>query len=799
LPAPPPPAPSLPLRIEVFDPEGGLVASQTLPQDAHPPIKLAVTAELRGREWTCKVTNIHDVNVRASSTLVYTTETSFDLYPTLLPKRVLEQAASVAVAAVGLTVHLDGAYSYIDFSPDLKDLSGGALHRIDMSLSDVLNDVNLQSIKVTVPAVTDGGPAVLQVGLAIETEGVEIEHFAADVDLTTATATLELALAMDGPVGDRRLHITGRLDAELEGEASGLIGQFVDVSDYEDDIADIAGEVINDDAYMGAATEYLALILQGLAQRGDVLFDIRPSTHPNYPGIVVYHHDTQPSAYPVPPTLPRPLPLAVPAAPSGTEDNLGKFDHLVVLMQENRSFDQMLGFLRLRDHRAEVEGLSGIESNSMEGLGVVGVSALTHEVPVPSPHHSVDHVLQQINDGQMDGFLRDFVERFPNDNPRLVMGYYPPSELPTYDFLTDHYLVCDYWFCAFPGATQPNRFCTLGGYTPALDNLNADDPALGYLDQRTIFDALSEASVDWVYYEHDVAFLRMFDRYRIDDRNVVPIDDPVDGLQARVRAGTLPPVTFIDPNFRDIPPAILATDDTPPADVIGGQVMIADIYNTLFSSPLRDRILFVVTYDEHGGFFDHVAPPGTSVANQPVATLGGAVIAAAGATTGRQGGGDDQRSRVTARRVNLPGLDTHGFHPPPVHPDGPGHLGPRVPALVVSAYVEAETVSHTVFDHTSVIRTIALKWLQKEPLEFGPRPSSVNHLGSLLTRDEPRRNLPVMPVVEQRARIAKRRLRRQVESEGVDEFHEAMRRFGMPPDRRAAAAAPGTRRRQREG
>jgi phospholipase C len=316
------------------------------------------------------------------------------------------------------------------------------------------------------------------------------------------------------------------------------------------------------------------------------------------------------------------------------------------------------------------------------------------------PHHEHDHVVAQVAGGTMRGFAGDFISRFPNVDPQFAMQFYTDEHVPVFDALAATYTICDRWFCSHPGPTQPNRFCTLSGHTPVVDNFAFDDPILGYLRMPTLFDVLTGAGIDWVYYEGDIGFLRTYDRYRLDDEHVIPFDDPADGFLRRAELGLLPPVTFIDPNFTDIPPAKAANDDHAPADLRQGQRLIRDIHDALTGSVHWSRTLFVVTYDEHGGFYDHVAPPGTPPSDQPQAV-------------------------------------------PPVHPTGDSFFGPRVPTFAISPFVGPGRVDSTVFDHTSIAATILRRFVGEIPPELGPRPATANHLGGLLSLDEPRRPSPL--------------------------------------------------------
>ena len=105
--------------------------------------------------------------------------------------------------------------------------------------------------------------------------------------------------------------------------------------------------------------------------------------------------------------------------------------------------------------------------------------------------------------------------------------------------------------------------------------------------------------------------IRMYNSFRLDDKNVVPFYDENEGFLSKAAAGTLPPVVFIEPQITGIPPLAQCSDDHPPANLSMGQLFINEVYNALVNSPQWRSCLLVITYDEHGGFFDHVPPPGT--------------------------------------------------------------------------------------------------------------------------------------------------------------------------------------------
>jgi phospholipase C len=447
-------------------------------------------------------------------------------------------------------------------------------------------------------------------------------------------------------------------------------------------------------------------------------------------------------------------------------DRLDRIDTFIVVMMENRSFDHLLGYLRQRND--QYEGLTGNESNPpppdrqgairVQPVAEVLTTGRVTQIPV-SPYHHTDHVAAQMNGGAMDGFVRDFASR--TDFVELVMTYYGGSAgqrgfLPVHDRLALEFSVCDHWFSAHPGPTWPNRWAMLMGQIPELENLDIDDPRIGFLRERTIFDALrsAEPPVDFRCYHKDVTMLRMYNRYRLDDRSVLPFDDPDEGFEKVAREGRLPPVVFIDPNFVDMPPVGTADDDHPPADLRRGQDFLKRVFDAVVSQG-RGRwqsSLLLITYDEHGGFFDHVAPPGTPAARP------------------------DLQAAV-----------------PRLHPEGPTFMGPRVPTFVVSPWVGAGSVCKAVFDHTSIFKTLVVRFRNR--LRWGTFPLServkaANHLGAALDQQQPRSDVPA-PFERGRTRrripgdaFVSAKARRPLPMQPADgdrqDFHAALARAGFP-------------------
>ena len=397
---------------------------------------------------------------------------------------------------------------------------------------------------------------------------------------------------------------------------------------------------------------------------------------------------------------------------------LERIEHIVVLMLENRSFDHMLGYLSLEGGREDVDGLRPGMANEHGGrrypIQHLGATYLPDERSDPDHHWSA--VDLQINGGAMDGFATSYAETLAargvqDGDPGVVMGYYNATDLPVFDHLARQFRVCDRWHSSVAGATWPNRIYALTGSGAGSRN----DPRVPIYHQRSFVRHLDAAGVSWRWYSHDVASLRLADvKYRFGHREhfayfqklklvfktrgrgLLYLNEDAASFLEDAAYGRLPAVSWIDPNFKDFnligsPP----NDDHPPSDVIHGQELALLVYNALATGPHWDKTLLIVFYDEHGGFFDHVPPPD----NPP----------------------DDDPATFTS-------------------------YGVRVPAFVVSPWVEPGSVSHTLFDHATIPRTILQRFcpavIDGRPRSHvnrsvGKRVAGAASLGELLTLSEP--------------------------------------------------------------
>ncbi len=282
------------------------------------------------------------------------------------------------------------------------------------------------------------------------------------------------------------------------------------------------------------------------------------------------------------------------------EQLLAHVETIIVLCMENRSFDHSLGSMRLVESRMDVDGLAGAEVNYTANNIAVAVHELDDFTPEDPPHGwAACHA--QWNNGANDGFVKEHEGASEAD----VMGYHVREQIPITYALADAGVVCNKWFASCLGPTGPNRFYLHGATSRGI---KSNLPAIGY---QGIFHRLADANIKGTNYYSDVAWatggyakltgLATIEKFFED-----------------ASAGTLPPFAIIDPAFAGGG----ANDDHPDHDIRMGQALIASVVAALGQSPQWSKCLFVLTYDEHGGFFDHVPPPATIDADAEFQQLG---------------------------------------------------------------------------------------------------------------------------------------------------------------------------------
>ena len=342
--------------------------------------------------------------------------------------------------------------------------------------------------------------------------------------------------------------------------------------------------------------------------------------------------------------------------------------HVVVLMLENHSFDQMLG--SFQSVFSDLEGVDPANpgSNLDKDGGVYTQAVTTATSVLRDPMHELANVLYQL-DNDNGNFVLDYSLAYQTTKPderQQIMGYFAPGSLAALHELARHFTICDHWYSSVPGPTWANRFFVHSGTSLGRVQMpeNVTDSLLhpglyfGY-DQDTIYDRLNERDVPWRIYHGDIPQSLVLTHQRtIQNARRYEFMD-VFFSDATGQEAQFPAFAFIEPCYYW--PG--QNDDHPPHTTLRAQALLGSVYNALRQNDrLWNSTLLVVLYDEHGGFYDHVPPP--------------AAVAPDGHV-----------------------LPNFAFN----------RLGVRVPALLVSPWAE-RTVLKTVFDHTSLLKYLTDKW-----------------------------------------------------------------------------------------
>lgn len=337
--------------------------------------------------------------------------------------------------------------------------------------------------------------------------------------------------------------------------------------------------------------------------------------------------------------------------------------HVVTLILENHSFDQMVG--SLKEVFSDLDGIVAASPavNAEPSGALIAQSEQRVTQMVNDPRHEHSDVLEQLADGN-GGFIRNFRKHYPSASTRelqAIMGFYPLGFLPALHTLGRFFRVCDHWFASVPGPTWPNRMFALSGTSMGAVLMPQGFHDLAMVSnqtQDTIFDRLAEAGHSWKVYYYDFPCSLLLTHQRRPERakHYERIDDFF--RAARHDEAAFPDFCLIEPKYNGLD----QNDDHPPHNVMKAQKLIADVYNAIRGNEqLWQNTLLVVFYDEHGGFYDHVPPP---PAVPP----------------------DEHVQEYTFDR-----------------------LGVRVPAILISPWL-ARGVDHTVYDHTSLLKYLIEKW-----------------------------------------------------------------------------------------
>jgi phospholipase C len=454
---------------------------------------------------------------------------------------------------------------------------------------------------------------------------------------------------------------------------------------------------------------------------------------------------------------------------------LEQIEHIVVVMFENRSLDHMLGWLYPAENPPKIvipansaAAFNGVLPNMWNPLSAgpdnpplrVGVSSATanSRIPNPDPQETFANVTDQIfgpggptaANEPMQGFVADYATT-ASGNPAQIMECHSTAQLPVLSALARSYAVSDAWYASVPSQTWPNRaFVHAGTSNGHVNNGNPPDPL--QWDVPTIYSVLEAIGASWSVYS-DTVLTPSLTRTMFPSLWPLELESHFHGFSAFVEAcaaQSLPQYSFIEPSFLLEP-----NDQHPPHDTLAGEAFLHAIWTALSSSPSWHKTLLVITFDEHGGCFDHVLPP------------------------------DNAASPDAA---SMPGDEGFGFD----------RFGIRVPTVLVSPYIAAGTVFRaadtTPYDHTSILATLR-DWLAIPDALMLPsrRIAAAPTLAQVLTLSEPRSDLPQIdppwsaalgPLLQPAMTDAPNDLQRSLVSGSA-------RRIGLDPQ--AAVAALATR------
>jgi phospholipase C len=405
--------------------------------------------------------------------------------------------------------------------------------------------------------------------------------------------------------------------------------------------------------------------------------------------------------------------------------SLNKIEHFVVLMLENRSFDHMLGYLYADQDNVSptgqaFEGLTGNETNPDENGKPISVYKIdandkhAYFMPGSDPGEGYYATNEQLFSNHTisspapaatnQGFVKNYAYTLgwessspgwsvlPGTTSSHIMGMYTPEMLPILSSLAKGYAVCDHWYCSVPTETLPNRaFATMATSQGRMNDTDKQYTA------PTIFNLLQDNGQSWSIYGYDAPPLSRASYTAIthaDDSHFGEFED----FKAAAQNNTLANYVFLEPQWGKG-----GNSQHPNYDVAKGESFIQEVYDTLRNSEAWEKTLLIITYDEHGGCYDHVQPPENAVAP------------------------DNSAGQY--------GFDFTRF-------------GPRVPAVLVSPYIEAGTVYRTKQDGTPLDHTSILKTLEKR---FGlssltKRDTAAPDFSSVLSLETARQDNPLQGV-----------------------------------------------------
>jgi len=382
-------------------------------------------------------------------------------------------------------------------------------------------------------------------------------------------------------------------------------------------------------------------------------------------------------------TLRLPDSLPNPALPAGT-DTIPQIEHVVVLMLENHSYDNLFGMLgRGSGSRRRGDGfkLAGDGLPAATNPYADGTLQRAFRMPttcqlgsMPSQEWATCHT--SYDNGANDGFVSSTVVPWVPDVfvGAVAMGYWTGDDLPLTYALAETFPIGDRWFSSALAQTFPQRRFLIAGTSGGMtDDVDVGPPsgaaANALLPQPaangTIFNRLSDAGISWADYNTSFPTGATMELYaanlgQFQNPTSAP---PIAQFFTDAAAGTLPQFSLLDPDYT-------TQSQENPQNIVVGEAFLGQVLDALRTSPLWPKTLFILTYDEHGGYYDHVPPP-VALAPDSIAPV------------------------VNAGESTYDGFERYGF---------------RVPSVVVGPFAKRDHVSHVVHDHTSILAFLERKW-----------------------------------------------------------------------------------------
>jgi phospholipase C len=344
-----------------------------------------------------------------------------------------------------------------------------------------------------------------------------------------------------------------------------------------------------------------------------------------------------------------------PHLPEGT-DTLPQIKHIVVLMQENHSYDNRLGMLR----RAGADGFRLGADGKPLATNPYANGDIQHAFRMPttcqlkkSPSQTWLNSHIQFEGGRNDGFVK-------SGSGPVSMGYWEEADQPFYYSMARVFPIGDRYFSPILGQTYPNRRYLISATSLGMVN-DQTNLVTQYPPNGTIFDKLDAVKVSWRDYYSTTSTTELYLELYVNNvgKKVLPIDE----FFKDAKAGTLPGFSLVEPNYN-------TQSEEDPQNIVVGEQFAAKVIDAVMNGPGWPHTMLIWTYDEHGGYYDHVPPP---PALAP----------------------DDIRPDVPKGESRYNGFAQYGF---------------RVPLSVVSPYARRDYVSHHVMDHTSICALAEAKW-----------------------------------------------------------------------------------------